>query len=178
MNSTAKELTPEERERQHLQIVAMELLRDHPSTKMWVQMCNKSHTMDVPMMVVDVIIELIIKPKLPITWAHFAELMDVPELESFLNEAARQAIAQKCFQLMEKEVLRRDLLNKTIVDNISKAKDEVVIRCNNDYYERKKIEGRMLADITDLIDMSTFSQSFHGQESYEKYNSIVNRYKK
>ncbi len=47
-------------------------------------------------------------------------------------------------------MLQRDLFNKTSCDNTTKSKDEIVIRCNNDYYKWKKREEELLMEIKKL----------------------------
>ncbi len=53
-------------------------------------------------------------------------------------------------KFFEPLMLQRDLFNKIACDNIARSKDEIVIRCNDDYYKWKKREKELLAEIKNL----------------------------
>ncbi len=53
-------------------------------------------------------------------------------------------------KFFEPLMYQRDLFNKIVCDNITKSRDEIVIRCNHDYYKWKKREEELLTEIKKL----------------------------
>jgi hypothetical protein len=54
---------------------------------------------------------------------------------------------------------QRDLFNKIVCDNITKSKDEIIRRCNDDYYKWRKREEELLTEIKKLKQLTASGKS-------------------